>query len=465
MLSRHSARAIATITAALAACSANEPSEILPATITALQGSGQSGTPGVQLPDSLIVMVKDRNGMPMADVLVNWSGSNGGVISPLTKTTDANGQITAAWRLGLPAGPQTAWANVTGLAAAPFSADARGLMADTVTGGAGYGCALTGTTAYCWGFNTWGNLGDGDKIQTASPVRVSGGIAWSSVVASGGGNTCGIAVGGVVYCWGNNDQGGTGTGLAPSMILTPIAIASNLTFTAVSGGDLFSGPYACGLTSTMQAACWGDDGGVGRLGLGSVGNQRIPTTVSDTFRFTSIHTGIDRTCALTPRGAAYCWGSAALGNMGPRPPGIYASPVAVAAGFTFKQLAVLALSACGLELDGTVDCWGANFFGALGTGLRIDSTVTPLPVSGGLKFKQVVGRGEEAVFALTLDGRLFYWGSPGNDIPQDVPVPFAPTLRFKSIADADDGFCGIEESGLVYCGAPLAHTVQGVPVP
>lgn len=454
---------------ALVACNGNEPNDTRPASISVLAGNGQNGTPGIMLAESLVVVVRDRAGQPVADVQVGWIGAAGATFGPGSATTDANGRAAASWTLGLAAGEQTAGALVTGLAAAPFTAEAQGLMADSVSGGNGYACARSGTTTYCWGINPLGNLGDGTTNDATVPVAVSGGISWSTVVASSGLHSCGIAIGGVLYCWGNNAAGTTGTGSVAASLLTPTPVASGETFIRVDqGGFSGGGPYACGISTLHKALCWGYNN-QGALGTGDPGNQSTPTAVADTFSFASIYPGDDHTCALTPQGAAYCWGLASEGTLGPNSPGIYQSPVPVADGFVFQQLATLSRTVCGLELDGTVDCWGANFFGALGTGTAIDSSVTPVPVAGGLSFKQIVSRAGEAVFALTLDGRLFYWGSPGGDIPQGVPTPYAPTLRFKSIADAlvwgNAGFCGIEESGLVYCGEPYSSRLEGVPVP
>jgi hypothetical protein len=451
---------------ALSACNGNEPDEIKANSLVALAGNNQIGTPGVVLPESLVVLVKDQNGRPLAGVPVAWTGVAGAFLTPSGAATDSSGRASATWKLGLSAGQQTAGALVVGLPEVQFTAQAQGLTADSVSGGGGYACARTGTTAYCWGTNVTGSLGDGTQTESVKPVLVAGNHSWRSVVA-GPWTSCGLDASGIIYCWGSNLNGATGTGLGMTEVLTPTAVASTESFSTVDVGGNYSISYGCGISTLHKAFCWGFDN-QGNLGTGVTGNQDAPVAVADTFSFASIYAGDDHTCALTLQGGAYCWGVNYQGTLGPNAPPMVNSPRAVADGFVFQQLAVLSQTICGLEMNGTVDCWGANFFGSLGSPTP-DSSATPVPVSGGLTFKQIVGRGAEAVFALADDGRLYYWGSPGGDIPQNVPALYAPTLRFTSISDSylwgNAGFCGIEVSGLVYCGEPYSDRLEAVPLP
>ena len=65
-------------------------------------------------------------------------------------------------------------------------------------------CALSITgNAYCWGFNDFGQLGDGSTTGSLTPVLVSGGIRFSSI-STRGGHTCGVTSVGDMYCWGEN---------------------------------------------------------------------------------------------------------------------------------------------------------------------------------------------------------------------------------------------------------------------
>lgn len=90
---------------------------------------------------------------------------------------------------------------------------------------ASHTCGVTVDNAvYCWGRNDFGQLGDGSRTSTLVAMRVSGGLAFSTV-AAGDEHSCGITVDGQVYCWGSNRAGQLGTGISSSGSLVPIAVA------------------------------------------------------------------------------------------------------------------------------------------------------------------------------------------------------------------------------------------------
>jgi alpha-tubulin suppressor-like RCC1 family protein len=96
----------------------------------------------------------------------------------------------------------------------------------------------TDGAAWCWGSNSFGQLGTDDTLPltctasggrspdcTAEPVAVEGGLTWESVDLDSE-YTCGIAAGGVPYCWGSNTWGNLGDGTKtnhaiPAPVLLP----------------------------------------------------------------------------------------------------------------------------------------------------------------------------------------------------------------------------------------------------
>jgi len=94
-------------------------------------------------------------------------------------------------------------------------------------------CGITTAgAAYCWGRNTpnsvqesvGGQLGDGTTTNRTSPTPVSGGLIFQSISA-GEVTSCGVTTGSVAYCWGDNEYGQLGTGdLTSSQV--PIRVAN-----------------------------------------------------------------------------------------------------------------------------------------------------------------------------------------------------------------------------------------------
>lgn len=271
----------------------------------------------------------------------------------------------------------------------------------SVSSGDFHSCALTPAgAAYCWGANTFGMIGDGTQSSTVSqgtPVAVSGGLTFTSLSA-GGYHSCGVASGGMAYCWGRNtfaelgDTSTTGSscGVTPSgnaYCSTPMVVSGGTTFAAVSAGEY----HTCGLTAGGAAYCWGSNHN-GQLGNGDTTGSSTPLAVSGGLTFTSVSAGGFHSCGLTPGGAAYCWGYGGMGQLGGSITGsgcgvtsngaYYCStPVPVSGGLTFATISAGLYHTCGVTTSGVAYCWGFNYYGQLGIG-STNSSGVPVRVFG-----------------------------------------------------------------------------------
>ncbi len=102
-----------------------------------------------------------------------------------------------------------------------------GLAFAAVSAGSSHTCGTTtGDTPYCWGSNSNGQLGDGTTTARHSPVAVLGAQAFASLSAGspqGSAHTCGVTVGDTAYCWGLNVQGQLGDGTTAQRV-TPVRV-------------------------------------------------------------------------------------------------------------------------------------------------------------------------------------------------------------------------------------------------
>jgi alpha-tubulin suppressor-like RCC1 family protein len=143
--------------------------------------------------------------------------------------------------------------------------------------GNGFACAVASGAAYCWGANTYGQLGASTvSTYTATPqaISVSGDLVGKTVtqVSAGSLNTC-ILASSTAYCWGYNTSfGSTGTGsLTDSAVPTavyaqPDGVLYGLSLTQISVGNAST----CAVATNGKVYCWG--GNVyGQLGTGQSG--------------------------------------------------------------------------------------------------------------------------------------------------------------------------------------------------
>jgi alpha-tubulin suppressor-like RCC1 family protein len=174
-------------------------------------------------------------------------------------------------------------------------------------------CGLTtGGVVYCWGADD-GRLGDGtvENVVRPTPSRVSGDMVLASIGTTHGAHLCGLVAGGSARCWGFNDYGQLGDGTRTAR-LGAVTVTGGLAFQTVDGGGE---AYSCGLTSAGAASCWGLNQ-LGQLGDGTLGLRLTPTPVSGGLTFKSLALGAGQTCGVTNDGEIWCWGQNDFGELG-----------------------------------------------------------------------------------------------------------------------------------------------------
>lgn len=89
--------------------------------------------------------------------------------------------------------------------------DGDSFWARAVSVGYLHNCVLTGTGGVKgWGRNEKGELGNNSKIDSSSPVDVSGLTSGVRAISCGTGYSCALTEAGGVRCWGWNDTGQLG---------------------------------------------------------------------------------------------------------------------------------------------------------------------------------------------------------------------------------------------------------------
>jgi hypothetical protein len=237
-----------------------------------------------------------------------------------------------------------------------------------VTPGGQHNCALASDkTAYCWGFDTTGQLGDNRTARRFVPEPVVGGFKFAAL-AAGGSHECGITTDAALFCWGLNSNGQLGDGTSTNR-LTPTAVSGSLKFKSIGAG----GGWTCGLIDTGVAHCWG--AGTGKA---------VPAPYAGAPVFASLSVGSAHACALTPDGTAYCWGDNSAGQLGDNTTTSRDAPTAVATTLHFASISAGFQHTCGITVEGLVACWGRDSAGEVGLSTPFDQ-LTPRFVVLGVK--------------------------------------------------------------------------------
>jgi alpha-tubulin suppressor-like RCC1 family protein len=310
------------------------------------------------------------------------------------------------------------------------------VIVKAISAGNAFSCALLADgTVDCWGFNDYGELGDGPNPTSKVPVAVVGLTAPAVAISAGAFHACALLANGTAECWGDNKFGQLGAGIgAPSS--GGFGGGSNVAVPVVGLADAIaissSGYHSCALLGNGHAECWGFNGN-GELGDGAgLNNQydtNVPVPVVGLTDAVAISAGLHHTCALLVNGHAECWGYnqyGELGNGGPPnangcddgTPQCSYVPVAVK-GLTAPAVAISSAGyshSCALLVTGHVECWGYNFYGQLGdnkSGGNANSKIA-VAVKGLFGVVAISAGGGDHSCALLAAGQSECWGYNGS---------------------------------------------------
>lgn len=277
----------------------------------------------------------------------------------------------------------------------------------------------TAGTLWCWGLDNVGQLGIGRGAPRTTPVQVGTSAAWTSVSTSWF-HTCATRANGSLWCWGSNLRGQLGTG-GFTNVGSPTRVGSDSDWVSVTTG----GFSTCGVRRDASAWCWGQNV-FGQLGNPADAPQPQPVRVPGVQRWALLSAGWGHTCGLTVEGAAWCWGLNNAGQLGDGTTTLRRAPVAILGDRIWTTLSVGDASSCGVDNTGTGWCWGSNSYAQLGNGGRRPST-TPTLVSSDAPWLSldagwfhVCGAQDGSTTACWGNNEL---GQVGDGSVQDRPLP------------------------------------------
>ena len=295
--------------------------------------------------------------------------------------------------------------------------------------------------AYAWGYNGFGQIGDGTTANRTTPVMVKkpAGVPTDFTyvqVAAGGYHSLAIGSDGYTYAWGNNDFGQLGNNTTANSSV-PVRVHSP----NGSGTGLKAIQVSAGMRSSIAL---GADGTVYTWGSLSAGNgqytsqQTVPAAVMDpadasgVFHALQIGTQWSFNLAIGQDHYVYAWGYNNYGQLGnntsdglntntahPTPKRVFSSSQSTAAAGPWLKATKVSAGgwhALAIDEDGNTWAWGRNIVGQLGNGSNSGEDPNPIPQkvryptdAGTVTAIQISG-GDSHTLAIDTNGNAWAWG-------------------------------------------------------
>jgi len=292
-------------------------------------------------------------------------------------------------------------------------------------------------TIYSWGANNFGQLGNSTEIDSLKPTPVEDKFGDEDIisVAAGAFHSIALSDDGNLWAWGWNMYGQLGDGSQKNRN-TPKKINSISKVKAVSAG--YSHTIALKDDGTVWA--WGQNDS-GQLGNNSTKDSSYPVQVYGLKNIVSISANGKHNLALDSDGNIWFWGENWGGQLGE-----LFSSIKIPRALTLPKdndgnnLVPAYISAgkyhcIALMFDGSVWTWGFNPFNDLDS-----STSNPVKVEG-LDNVIRISAGNDYNLALKRDGSLWAWGlngfgQLGNGTKEDSSTP-----KLVAISNNIDSIC------------------------
>ncbi len=272
-------------------------------------------------------------------------------------------------------------------------------------------------TVWSWGYNKYGQLGDGTTDSKCSSVQVAN-LTDIIEVAGGGYHSLALKSDNTVWSWGYNTYGQLGDN-TKTLKTTAIQVNGLDNVKEIAAGKYHS--LALKKDGTVWA--WGKNEFY-QLGDGTNIDKKVPVKVTGLEGIISIKAGGNFSLALKDDGTVWAWGNNDYGQLGNGTTSSAITPVSVSGLSGIKEISAGYYHSLALKDNGSVKAWGYNGSGQLGNGDKINqsipvnveglpSLITFLPSDGlniNFKVKSISAGGNHSL-ALLGNGTVWAWGN------------------------------------------------------
>jgi alpha-tubulin suppressor-like RCC1 family protein len=265
-------------------------------------------------------------------------------------------------------------------------------------------------TAWGWGANNYGQLGDNTTVSKSSPVSVIGGFTDWCQVSGGGGFSLAIRQNGTAWAWGYNYSGRLGNNTITTRS-SPVSVVGGFTnWCQISASIKW---HSLAVRQNGTAWAWGNNS-QGQLGDNTTVNKSSPVSVIGGFTdWCQVAAGRANSLGVRQNGTAWSWGCNRYGQLGNNSTNNQSSPVSVVGGFTdWCQISAGYFHSQAVRQNGTAWGWGDNNSGRLGSGEPVDcKRSSPVSVVGGFTNWCQISAGQTHSLAVRQNGSAWGWGN------------------------------------------------------
>ena len=267
---------------------------------------------------------------------------------------------------------------------------------------------------FTWGYNAYGQLGDGTVTRRSNPVSVSSADSFVKI-ACGFYHTMAIrGSDGKLFGWGDNDAGQLGDGTVTRRSY-PVSVNVVGSFINVVCGRGFTLARRCdGKVFSWGSNTYGQLGNQAVLGLAIGASISYPVSVcAPQGIFSDITSSWYTTLMLRKDGKLFGCGVNDNGQLANNTTENNNGLISISTADSFSKISGGYYSLAAIRgSDGRLFSWGYNGYGQLGDNSMTNRSV-PVSVSTADSFVEIVG-GHYMSIAIRGDGRLFSWGFNDN---------------------------------------------------
>jgi alpha-tubulin suppressor-like RCC1 family protein len=324
-----------------------------------------------------------------------------------------------------------------------------------------------GSDLYVWGSNRYGQIGDNTAGSSAvpegnsrsTPRQVGTATNWKQVSA-GSFHTAAIKTDGTLWCWGYNFYGQLGDGGTDRS--TPRQVGTATNWKQVSAGDA----HTAAIKTDGTLWSWGD-GTLGQMGDNTTTSRGTPRQeFTSSTNWKQVDAGTGHTVALKTDGTVWCWGWNRYGQIGDNTAGSAVStnansrstPRQVGTATNWKQVRGLVYTTSALKTDGTLWSWGYNTFGTIGDNTTNDRSTPRQEAYLQTDWMSIGGHNSTHNVAIRANKSIWLWGRNnsgqlGNNTTTNRSLPiqeFTASTNWKQASSGGNFSVAIKTNGTLW---------------